>query len=221
MSKTLLQSVNEVLKRNGVVSGDSGALTTLTDSARQSMIDVAVQVINEGIDELYRISNRSMPIQQAEDRLVLVEGLRDYALPSDLNILIFPLIDRTNSQFIHEHKGGYNAMLLEDPEQDDIGLPTRAAINPVTNELHLNVAPTTSDSGREYVYQYKRDTFLSIATSTVPFDDAVFRAMVPVWSELWKREMRNSFDGALINLHFGRASRFLNKVQDRTSWSPR
>ncbi len=52
MAQTLLQAVNAILKRTAIVAGDAGALTTLTDSARQVSIDQAVQVINEGVAEL-------------------------------------------------------------------------------------------------------------------------------------------------------------------------
>ncbi len=53
VAKTLLNSVNEVGKRAGWIAGDAGLLTSLTDSGRQSFIDQAIQVINEGIAELY------------------------------------------------------------------------------------------------------------------------------------------------------------------------
>ena len=71
MAKTLLNAVNEILKRVGVISGDSGALTTLTDSARQKPIDVAIQVINEAMDELYSMPGISAPQGQGESTITL------------------------------------------------------------------------------------------------------------------------------------------------------
>ena len=44
MTKTLLNGVNDLLKRVKVIAGDTGTLSTLTDSAKQAYIDTAIQV---------------------------------------------------------------------------------------------------------------------------------------------------------------------------------
>src|SRR5690242_2414132 len=103
-NKTLLNSVNEILKRVSVIAGDSGALTSLTDSARQVDIDTAVQVVNEGIDELYSTTGESLPNQRASSTITLATGTRNYSLQSGLVRLHWPLIDRTHTQFIWEQK---------------------------------------------------------------------------------------------------------------------
>lgn len=51
MAKTLLNGVNEVFKRIKLIQGDAAALTSLTDSARQHSIDLAIQIWNEVVDE--------------------------------------------------------------------------------------------------------------------------------------------------------------------------
>lgn len=221
MAKTLLNSCNEILKRVGLIAGDSGLLTTLTDSARQVAIDVAVQVVNEGIDELYAASNVAKPNGQGESTITLATADRSYALASGLVRLRWPMVDKTNTQFLRQYPGGYNAMLLADPEQDDTGLPVHAAINPVNGEVHLDRAPTSTENGRIYTYQYDKDLSLSILTDTVPFKDAVFRAMVPVWVQMWKRERRNEFDGDLYRKDLGRAATLLTQIEPRDNWSPR
>ena len=221
MAKTLLNAVNEILKRVGVVSGDAGALTTLTDSARQKPIDVAVQVINEAIDELYTMPGLSAPQGQAESTITLATGDRSYALASDLVRLRFPLIDKTNNQYIYEYKNGYNELLKLDPEQDDTGRPLYGAISPVNGELHLERAPTSEDNGSVYTYQYDKDVSLSILTDTVPFSDAVFRAMVPAWVKLWERDVRNEFDAEMFRASLGRASRLLRQIVPKNTYNPR
>lgn len=221
MAKTLLNATNEILKRVGVIAGDAGLLTTLTDSARQVAIDVAVQVVNEGIDELYAASNVAKPNGQGESTVTLAAADRSYALAAGLIRLRWPMVDKTNTQFLHQYPGGYNAMLLADPEQDDTGLPVYAAINPVSGELHLDRAPTSVENGRIYTYQYDKDLVLSLAADTVPFKDVVFRAMVPAWVQLWKRERRNEFDTELYRMDMGRAATLMMQIQPRDSWSPR
>ena len=221
MAKTLLDGVNEVLKRVGVIAGDAGTLATLTDSARQVAIDTARQVINEGIDELYSTTARAHPREQAESNLTLSDGQRAYRLQEDLVQIRWPFIDKANNQFLGEYPGGYNQMLIDDPEQDDTGLPHFAALRPTDGRLHLDRTPGAQEAGRTYTYQYDRDLELTAVDDCVPFADAAFRAMVPAWVQLWKREMRNEFDVELFTASLGRASRFLSQGQQRQTWFPR
>lgn len=221
MSKTLLDAVNEVFKRVNNIQGDAAALTTLTDSARQHPIDIAIQVINEGMDELYSHSHISMPIQQKEGTITLSNGAREYTLATDLIEMHFPLIDKTNTNFIWKYPGEYNDLLILDPEQDDTGLPWWAVVSPVDGKLYMNVTPTATEAGRVYTYQYERDLVLVNATDAFPFNNQTFRAMVPAWTQLYKRELKNEFDDALYSLSIGRAARSLTEIEPRTSYSPR
>lgn len=221
MAKTLLDGVNEILKRVSIIAGDAGLFTTLTDSARQVPIDVAIQVINEGVDDLYSASNIAKPNGQAESSITLVTGTIEYALASDLVRLRWPMIDKSNTQFLMQYPGGYAAMLIGDPEQDDTGLPHYGAINPVNGLLHLDRTPGTDENGKIYTYQYEKDLALTVAASAMPFKDAVFRAMVPAWVQLWKRERRNEFDGDLYTVSVGRAARLMTQTEPRSSYSPR
>lgn len=221
MAKTLLEGVNEVLKRVRVIAGDAGELATLTDSGRQTFIDTAVQVINEGNDELYTASELPKPLSQAESTITLATGTRAYSLAAGVVRLIWPLIDKTNTQFIDEYPGGYNQILLADPEQDDTGLPHFATISPVDGKLYCDRAASSENNGNIYTYQYLKEIELTLAADTVPYDDIVFRAMVPAWVQLWKREQRNEFDGDLFTASIGRASRLLTRIPPRASWLPR
>lgn len=221
MAKALLDCVNEVFKRVNNIQGDAAALTTLTDSARQHPIDVTIQVINEGIDELYSHSHLSLPKQQEQGTITLTNGARSYTLASDLIEMQFPLIDRTKTTFIWKYPGDYNDLLLIDPEQDDTGLPWWAVVSPIDGSLYMNVTPTATEAGRVYTYQYQKDLVLVNATDNVPFNNEVFRAMVPAWTQLYKREMRNEFDQALYLMAIGRAARALTEIVPRTSYNPR
>lgn len=221
MAKTLLNSVNETLKRVSVIAGDSGALSTLTDSARQVSIDVAVQVINEAIGELYSVCEIPQPNELKESTVTLATGTRAYTLASDLLLLRWPFIDRTNNQYLTEFPGGYEKLLLLDPEQDDTGLPHFATIRPTDGKLVVDRAPDAADNGKIYYYQYDKTLRMTLAADTVPFSDDVFDAMVPVWAQIWKRDRRQEYDGAMVRANMGRAARLLTKSQPRTHYSPR
>ena len=219
--KTLLNCVNEILKRTSDIAGDAGALSSLTDSPRQVLIDLAVQVVNEGIDKLYTTAEIAQPNEQSSGSMTLVTSTRAYTLASDLIQLRFPMIDRTNNQYIGEYPGGYNAMLIADPEQDDTGLPMFGAFRTTDGLFYVDRAPTSVENGRIYTYQYDKNLALTVAASTVPFNDAVFRAMVPVWVQLFKRERKNQFDTDLYRLNVGQASALLSQKLPRTDYSPR
>jgi hypothetical protein len=221
MAKTLLNGVNELLKRVNEVAGDAAALTTLTDSARQHPIDLAVQVINEGIGKLFSVPGMVLPKRQGSSTLTLVTSTRAYALASDVVTLHWPFIDRTNAQFIEQYPGGYDAMLIDDPEQDDTGLARYATIRPTDGYLYLDAAPTSVENGRVYTYQYDKDLVLDEAADTMPFGDAAFRAMVPAWVQLYKREKRNEFDTELYRAALGEAARLVSQIPPRDSYSPR
>lgn len=218
MAKTVLNAVNEILKRVGITAGEDGELTSLTDSSRQVFIDLAVQVIQEAVDDLYLTAEMAQPEGQAEATLTLQTNVRAYNLKSDLVRLRFPLVDRTNNQFIHEAKDGYNNMLLWDPEQDDTGLPLWGAIRPTDAKLYVDRLPTSDDNGKAYKYQYDRDISLKFAGDLFPFTDATFRAMVPVWSEYWKRARREEFDASVFRVNLGRAAGLLKKTVPRGSY---
>ena len=221
MAKTLLNCVNEIFKRTSLIAGDAGLLTSLTDSARQVSIDQAMQVVNEGIINLFSVSNVAMANEQAESTLTLVAGTRAYTLASDLVQLRWPFIDKTNNQYLQEYPGGYNAMLQGDPEQNDTGLPHYGAIRATDGKMHLDRAPTSVEAGRVYTYQYDKSLLLTLAASTVPFSDTVFFTMVPAWVQLFKREKRGEFDETLYNQQLGVASRLLTQKQMRTSYGSR
>jgi hypothetical protein len=221
VAKTFLNGVNEVLTRVNVIAGNAGLLTSFTNSALQHNIDVTKQVINEGIEELFTASHKSLPTEQKESTIVLLTGIREYSLATDLITLLWPMIDRVNNQYIWEYTEGYNQLLLLDPEQDDTGLPICAVISPINGKLRLDRSPTSFENGNTYYYQYEKNLVLTTETDPMQFNDQVFRAMVPAWVQLYKREMRNEFDQGLYAQGIGRASRSITELKQRTDYSPR
>ena len=223
---TLLQGVNEVFKRVNLISGDQGELSSLTDSARQSWIDITVQAWNEVVEELYSTMGRALPQELAEATITLADGDRDYALAADLNELIVNqgvyFIDETNNHFIFKYPGSYEDMVVDQIDPADfVGLPTFAVIRPTDGQIYLERSPTATEAGRVYRYRYKKDISVSAAADTFPFKDVVFRALVPAVAQLWLRDQRNSFDGDIFRASVGRASRLMPTVIPREDYSNR
>jgi hypothetical protein len=214
-NKTLLNAVNQILIRVGDVKSDS-LLTTLTNAAIQPSIDIAVQVVNEGIDHLYSLPGLEKPTGVGSSTVTLAASTNAYSLAGDLVRLRWPLQDRTNGTFIYPYPGGYTEMLNDQIIPSAFtGLPLFAAIRPTDGLLYLDAAPTSSEAGLVYSYEYLRDTELSVYTDTVPFGNAVFRAMVPAWAQLWKRDKRQEFDTSIFNLSMGRAAGLAIQVAPR------
>jgi hypothetical protein len=220
MAKTLLDGVNQVLLRANVIAGNAGLLSSLTNSALQHNIDVAVQVVNESIGRLYQYSNKSLPIEQAESSITLATGLREYALASDFIMMMWPFRDRVNTQYLWEYTEGYNAMLDLDPQQNQTGLPQWGVISPITGKLRVERAPTITENGHQYFYEYEKLLVMTAATDAMPFLDSVFWQMVPVWAELYSRGMRNAFDKGIYGEALGIASKLLTQEKQRTNYSP-
>lgn len=218
MAKTLLNAVNQILQKVGSTVDD---VSSLTDTGRKRDINLAVQVWNEATDLVYAAAKAPVPKEQAESTITLVASQRDYTLASDLVQLRWPLIDKTNAQYIHKHGGDYNDILVEDPEQDDDGLAISAVISPVDSKLYLSKLPTATEAGRVYTYQYDKDLELTAAADEVPFSNAVFRAMVNVSAQLWKAEKNNVFNEVFFKTSIGHAARLLTQAQPREDYSPR
>src|SRR5512139_1234445 len=221
MAKTLLNAVNDMFKLAGIISGDADALTSLTDSARQTDIDHCVIALNEVIDELYTIGDVARPQQQVGATITLATSTRNYSLATNYVRLHWPLIDHTNSQYIVEHPGGYDDLLAMDPEVDDTGLPVVGVIRPTDGSLYVYPTPDSTVNGRIYTYQYDKDTELSAYTDTVPFNNIIYRSVLPAAFQLWKRERRGTFDAAMFKIHFGRAARLLSQVPASDNYCPR
>ena len=222
MASTLLDGTNEVLKKVKMIQGDSGVLTTLTDSARQLSIDSAVQAWNEAIDALYELTTDSKPNIMSSATITLVTSQRAYSLASDLTRLHWPLLDSTNGYYIYEYEGGYLDLIEDQPiPADYTSLPQYAVIRPSDGKLYIDTSPSSDYNGLVYSYNYDKDASLSLAADTMPFNDTVFRSMVPVVAELWNRNQNRRFDVGIYQSSLARAASYLNQTPFRSSWLSR
>ena len=217
MAKTLLNGVNEVLKKAKLIQGDSGALTTLSDSARQVWIDTAVQAWNETILDLFTAIEEPMPTHTGEGTLTLVADQREYTFTGDL--IYWPLVDETNGLFIHEYPGGFSAMVRQQPQPGSYtGIPNAAVIEPVSGKLRLDRVPKSGEAGRVYKYRYAADGELTAAGDAMPFSDSVFISIVPAVTEKFTFYDRREFTPEVAAMSMGAAGRQLRKSPARTHY---
>lgn len=221
MAKTLLTGVNQVLQRVQVLSS-TNPLTSLVDSPKQVFIDLAIQSWNEAVDQIYSKSKMMMPLQGAEDFITIIEGQRDYDLPDDLVQIRWPFHEETKGFYINQYPGGYEELRHSQTQPDNRGgPPITGAINPVNGTLYLDAVPSASEAGDEYKFFYWKDITLSRASDLFPFSDTVFRAMVPVVTEVWRYYQHNKYTNDIAKVSYGRAIRALKQEPQDTAWIKR
>ena len=161
-------------------------------------------------------------MESTEATITLATGDRDYALAADMVQLHWPFHDRDNGYYIFEWENGYLDLIMRELQPDQWqGRAIYAAIRPTDGELYLSHIPQAEENGDVYTYLYDKDISLSAATDTFPFNDAVYRALIPVVSQLWQRDRNRDFDAGAVSTNFGRASLLLTEQQRRDSWLPR
>ncbi len=221
MAKDLLDGVNEVFKKTNVLDSDTGVLTSLSDSGRQTQIDIAIQSINEALDDLYDLPELSKPKQMREATITLADGVKSHSLHSKSVMLRreYHLIDETNNHIIHLlDERGYRQQIFGDLDQDDTGLPSSAAISPVDGRLYFNRTPTSVQAGRVYKYRYDRDLVLEDADDCFPFNDKAFRGLVEAAAQRYKFNRHLEFSEGAYRSGLAKAARTIRGIPARRTY---
>ena len=191
-TQTLLQEVNEVLKRAKIIQDTSGELTTLTDSSIQSSIDLCVSAWNDTLDELMRTD--VFRGETSEATLTLATDTREYSFESDfVKFANLPatMIDQTNGNTLTPYPGGFDQMRLDQLTPANFtGLPRRYTVNPSSDKIRVDASPNSAENGRAYVYDYEKTTNIILAASTFPINnEAVFalRSAVSQWFDMLRK----------------------------------
>jgi hypothetical protein len=221
MSKTLLNGVNDVLKRLNHIKGNSGELTSLTDSQRQVVIDLTIQAWNECIIDLYDSINEPLPNELSTTNITLATGTRDYSLPTDLVQIRWPLHDKTNGRYIDEYPGGYEMLSIDQAIPTNYtGPPSYGTIRPTDGHLYIDTVPTSAENGLVYELLYDKSLIMSSAASTFPFSDTAYQMLITPVTELVKRDLTKTFDDKFYKKRMAQAVKLIAKRQSRTQWSP-
>jgi len=243
MAVTFLQAVNETLKRVRVIQGDAGELVTstiastatggvatgaFTDSGRQTEIDLAVQLWQEGLHEIYAMG--LFPNEASSATFTLATGQREYSFPNDFErVAGEDYRDRvmrgaTSGLLAYEYPGGYARMLRDQVMATDFtGDPSFWAISPVDGALRLDREPTTEQAGQTWNMLYEKQLVLTstMATETMPMADTVTAAMVPVVSEAWNRVFKKEFDQSMFRSSLARSLDYMARTQRRKRYGKR
>ena len=219
MAETLLTVTNRVLKAVKIIAGEDGELASLTDSARQVYIDLAVSKVNQVVRELYGLLDESAAQEVSTGNITLATDTREYTLPTDLVQIRWPLINETNGQIIREYPGGFDQMRVDQviPSQYT-GRLIFAVISSVNGKLRVDHAPTSSENGDVYVCTYDKSLTISTAAATFPFHDDVIIAGVDAVAELWRQSQRGESDPVAFNIALGQAANLLSQKPRRREY---
>ena len=215
MAFTFLQAVNKVLRRVGNIQGDAGELTTFTDSAKQTDIDVCKDVWNELIHEYY--SRGLFSKGTDEGQFALATDTREYPLEATFEIMAADELTNASSNYIlRPYPGGWEQMRKDQPDPTDFtGQPMFWVINSTTGDLRIDTDPTSTQSGDIYKYIFTRRISLSNTTDLFPFSDTVVDSAVGAVKELWRRERIQKFDNSLFKVSFNRGIDYLLQTRPK------
>jgi hypothetical protein len=240
---TFIQAVNSTLKRTRTIQGDAGELATstvtstatglvateaFTDSGRQTEIDVAIQLWQEAVHEIYGLG--LFPNEAASATITLTDGTREYDMPSDFERVAGKdyeervLRAATTGLVAHEYRGGYARMLRDQAMATDyLGDPNFWAISPVNGKMRLDREATSAQDGQTWNMLYEKSLALTstMATETLPFSDTVAAALVPVVAEGHNRIFKKTFDPGMFQTSIVRSLDYLTKNQRRRRYGKR
>lgn len=215
-----------MLRNAGFITGESGALTSLTDTARQVEIDIAKKVINTCISEVYSLANTPIPVEMAVSNITLVAGQREYDLPSNLVQIRYPIIFEEDRHAVLEYRGGFDEMRKEQLNPSDYtGQPQHACINPTNGKLRFDYTPTSEEAGDLYKLYYDKEMLLDAAEDEISFSDTASNHLVEVATIDWKFKRRPTVESTLIvqnkqhrNKHMALAVKYISQTQTKSSW---
>lgn len=224
MAYTFLQFVNRVLKRTGDIAGDAGDISSFTDSARQTTIDVIIQITDEAIHEMYAFGALVGEIE--EDSIALVTDQNDYDRPNDFEALAGKtyrsrcLVNAENNNRLYEYPGGFDKLFTDQPDPTNFtGQPSHFVFNPITDEFRINTLPTSTENGDVYKYLYEKRIALTKTGDTFPFSDTVVDALMPAIAELTRLpRQKGSLESISASAGFNRALRIIMQKKARKSY---
>jgi len=186
---TFLEAVNEIFRRNGILRGDTDAITSFSDVAHNASIQIAILSLQDEIADL--ISDRLIDNEKASSSITLVSGQRTYSLASNFvrfyGVANFYLSDQNRRVF--EYPGGQEKLLLEIYDyQTQTGQMNWWYWEPTTSKkVGVFQVPTAAEDGQVWTYDYQKTVQVTIASDDLPLhSDDENRALVSMATRRFK-----------------------------------
>lgn len=217
---TFLEAVNATLKLVGIIQGDSGALTTFTDTARQTDIDVMLQAWNDTLDELFKIGN--YPGEQEENNITLSSGVGEYTLATDYTKIIGNPINSANRRIIYPSPWTFEQLRHRQPDPSIFtGRPLYWLINPTNNKMRFDKQATSEEDGDVYTYINEIRSNLSATGDTFPVSDEAVDRLKSAVAQVWSSTQKSQFNEGVYQASMSRAADVLARIKRRTKYGVR
>jgi hypothetical protein len=165
-----LAGVNRVLRANGIIRGDTDAVSTFSDLQHGATLNLAILAIQDELNEL--VADQVIAYEHDNTgSIVTIAGIRSYSLPSDF-IRFFGagvLLQTDSKNNITEYPGGEARLMLD--YASDYKTTQSTPIHwyfDLTTSKKIAFWPVPS-AAITYTFDYEQDVSVSSASDTLPF----------------------------------------------------
>ena len=169
---TFLDSVNRVLRIEGIIRGDDDNITSFSSSQHAASIESAQIAIQEEVAWLTDCA--TIPYERTSSTITLADGTRTYTMPSDfLRFTKEPYMYWTTSgnvdgDFIVERDEA-DVRALNPSYESDPGTPTFFYFTEgTTTQVGMYPVPDSGNASEVLKFWYDKTVMPSVATDTIP-----------------------------------------------------
>ena len=172
-----LDTVNRVLRTNGLLADDDDDITSFGDTQHKGTIQLAKIAIQSSITEL--TADRILPAEEADDTITYVSGTRVYNLATDYVRMIdenpfFLEIDGSGlsqNQTVNHYPGGESQLRRDILDYRDQPGKPRWFYFPknTTKQVAFYQVPDASSDGLIQRYTYEKSIYPQTEGDTMPF----------------------------------------------------
>jgi hypothetical protein len=168
-----LGAVNRVLRANGILRGDTDAITTFSDLQHGATLQMALLAVQDELVDL--VSDKLLPYEKKTSGTVSsVASTRAYSLAADFIRFygVARLYCTADNVEIYEYPGGQDALKSSDSSYlTKTGNPFWWYFEETTSKK-IGLYPTP-DSDKNYTYDYEGDVSVTSSTDTLPFHNEI------------------------------------------------
>lgn len=163
---TFLEAVNRIFRINGLIRGDTDAVTSFTQTQHNASLQVAQIAVQDELIDL--AADRLIDYEREEGTISTAQGTRVYDLPTNFRAFEFPWFIDATTKKVYEYPGGLKKLEVDDP------LYKTAAGDPLywywesTTAKKVGFWPLPN-SASTLTYRYQKSILISNASDTMPF----------------------------------------------------
>lgn len=176
-TRNFLYAVNRVLRMNSIITGDDDNLTSFSDLQHRAALQLAQIGIQATMSEL--VSDRMIPLEEADATITMVTGQRTYDLAEDFVrfadenpfFLELDASDNSANRWMARYAGG-EAQLRRDilDYREQSGTPNHFyELNASTKSIGVFQVPNANYNNVKFRYTYEKNVYPINEGDLMPF----------------------------------------------------